>query len=103
MIISQNGFGSDSPVNHTTYGNSPNGDYYSPGIVLGNSPIPYSYQTTVSPTYEGAVFTIAGSGYYPFCKPPSTVNYITISFCDDYGYIYYIKGQIEGTIQFTSI
>lgn len=103
MIISQNGFGSDSPVNHTTYGNSPNGDYYSPGIVLGNSPIPYSYQTTASPTYEGAVFTIQGSGQYPFCKPPSTVNYVTISFCDDYGYVYYIKGQIEGTIQFTSI
>ena len=103
MIISQNGFGSDSPINHSTFGVAPNGDYYSPGIVLGTSPIPFAYQTTASRAYEGAVFTISGTSAYPFCKPPSTVNYITISFCDDYGYIYYIKGQIEGTIHFTSI
>lgn len=100
MIISQNGYGASSPTNYETLGVSPEGDKTSPGIVLGTIPIPYTSQTG-SVTYEGPVISIPSAGVFPFCKPPVTVTYMTISFCDDYGYLYFIDGQVECVIQIT--
>jgi hypothetical protein len=102
MILSQNGYAASSPTNYETEGPSPQGDMNSTGIVLGTIPVPYTSQTG-SVTYAGPIISIPGAGNFPLCKPPLSMTYMTLSFCDDYGYLYYINGQVEATIQITAI
>jgi hypothetical protein len=103
-ILSQNGFGAYAPIDYDVYGRSPVGEYYSPGIVIASTPIPYEYQEMPIQAYQGPVFTInAPQIFFPIGKPQTSMNFFTVTLCDDYGNIYYFDGRMDLLLELSSI
>jgi hypothetical protein len=102
LLARNDGNMANSPVNYTVYGPPTDGDFYAPGIVIGSSPIPYDFQSMPQPTYAGPIFTFGPGERIPLVALPPSVNYVSLTLCDDYGNKYYLEGHVEITVQITN-
>jgi hypothetical protein len=102
LLARNDGNMANSPVNYTVYGAPTDGDFYAPGIVIGSSPIPYAFQSMPMQNYAGPIFTFGPGERIPLVALPPSVNYVSLTLCDDYGNKYYLEGHVEITVQITN-